>query len=104
MKADESEGKSTAVEDTSDTESTPETEPTQPADTATSNLLKGVLQWAAFYSDCLHEVLPVKSGIRVTITYSILVNADEESGWNSGSAGEVLSHSIVRGEKWVRMQ
>ncbi|TMW59193.1 hypothetical protein Poli38472_007338 [Pythium oligandrum] len=27
------------------------------------------VQWAAFYSDCVHEVLPVKSGFRITLTY-----------------------------------
>lgn len=29
------------------------------------------IQWAAFYSDCEHEVLPVESGARVTLTYSL---------------------------------
>ena len=29
------------------------------------------IQWAAFYSDCEHEVLPVLSGYRVTITYNL---------------------------------
>src|SRR5271156_1282008 len=30
------------------------------------------VQWAAFYSDCEHEVLPVTDGYRVTITYNLL--------------------------------
>jgi hypothetical protein len=29
------------------------------------------IQWAAFYGDCEHEVLPVTSGYRVTITYNL---------------------------------
>lgn len=29
------------------------------------------IQWAAFFSDCEHEVLEVTSGHRVTITYNL---------------------------------
>ena len=29
------------------------------------------IQWAAFYSDCEHEVLPVTSGYRLTLTYNL---------------------------------
>ena len=29
------------------------------------------IQWAAFYSDCIHEVKPIVEGHRVTITYNI---------------------------------
>ncbi|KAJ3129567.1 hypothetical protein HK098_001043 [Nowakowskiella sp. JEL0407] len=29
------------------------------------------LRWTAFYSDCEHEVLPVKSGFRVTLTFNL---------------------------------
>ena len=32
------------------------------------------IQWAAFYSDCEHEVLPVTSGYRVTLTYNLYLN------------------------------
>ena len=31
------------------------------------------IQWAAFYSDCEHEVLDVKSGHRITLTYNLYV-------------------------------
>jgi hypothetical protein len=31
------------------------------------------VQWAAFYSDCEHEVLEVKSGHRITLTYNLYV-------------------------------
>lgn len=30
------------------------------------------LQWAAFYSDCEHEVLEVTSGHRITLTYNLI--------------------------------
>lgn len=29
------------------------------------------IQWAAFFSDCEHEVLPVTQGHRVTLTYNL---------------------------------
>jgi hypothetical protein len=32
------------------------------------------LKWAAFYSDCTHEVQPVVSGHRVTLTYNLYVS------------------------------
>lgn len=30
-----------------------------------------VVQWAAFYSNCEHEVLEVESGHRITLTYNL---------------------------------
>ena len=36
------------------------------------------VKWIAFYSDCIHQVLPVKSGTRVTVTYSIDVTDESE--------------------------
>ena len=32
------------------------------------------IKWAAFYSDCEHEVLEVQSGHRVTLTYNLYVH------------------------------
>ena len=32
------------------------------------------IQWAAFYSDCTHEILPVTEGARVTLTYGLYVD------------------------------
>ncbi|MCJ1368758.1 hypothetical protein MMC16_007904 [Acarospora aff. strigata] len=32
------------------------------------------VQWAAFYSDCTHEILPVTEGVRVTVTYNLYVD------------------------------
>ena len=31
----------------------------------------GEVQWAAFFSDCVHEVLPVTAGHRVTLAYDL---------------------------------
>ena len=31
------------------------------------------IKWAAFYSDCEHEVLEVRSGHRITLTYNLYV-------------------------------
>ncbi|TAQ83539.1 hypothetical protein B7494_g8139 [Chlorociboria aeruginascens] len=32
------------------------------------------IKWAAFYSDCEHEVLPVTSGHRITLTYNLYIS------------------------------
>lgn len=34
---------------------------------------KPILQWAAFYSDCEHEVYEVTAGHRITLTYNLYV-------------------------------
>lgn len=34
------------------------------------------ITWAAFYSDCIHEVKPVTDGMRVTLTFSIIKSDD----------------------------
>jgi hypothetical protein len=36
------------------------------------------IQWAAFYSDCEHEVLQVQSGYRVTLTYNLYAESVKE--------------------------
>ena len=33
------------------------------------------IQWAAFYSDCTHEVMPVTEGTRLTVTYNLYVDS-----------------------------
>lgn len=40
-------------------------------DWSTSDQDNPSIQWAAFYSDCEHEVLRVKSGNRITLTYNL---------------------------------
>ncbi|HEV2372890.1 MAG TPA: 2OG-Fe(II) oxygenase, partial [Streptosporangiaceae bacterium] len=37
---------------------------------------KSAISLVAFYADCRHEVRPVKSGYRVTLTYNLLVSGD----------------------------
>jgi len=32
---------------------------------------KSTIQWAAFFSDCEHEVLPVTEGHRITVAYNL---------------------------------
>ena len=34
---------------------------------------KSAISLVAFYPDCLHEVRPVKSGHRITLTYNLLL-------------------------------
>lgn len=40
-------------------------------DWARSDSSEPAIQWAAFYSDCQHEVHQVQSGHRVTLTYNL---------------------------------
>jgi hypothetical protein len=39
-----------------------------------SNEKADTIEWAAFYSDCEHEVKRVQSGHRVTLTYNLYVH------------------------------
>jgi hypothetical protein len=48
----------------------------------------GAMQWAAFYSDSEHEVLPVTDGYRITLTYNL-----RAVGYNSG--GNSLAASLT---------
>ncbi len=40
------------------------------------------VSFAAFYADCLHEVLPVTSGCRLTLLYNLLRRSDDRQGAN----------------------
>src|SRR5579863_10361648 len=40
---------------------------------------KSALSLVAFYADCRHEVLRVKSGYRITLTYNLLLHGDTSS-------------------------
>lgn len=44
--------------------------------TATYRGSKKALSFVAFYSDCRHEVKPVRSGYRVVLTYNLLLGAE----------------------------
>ena len=37
------------------------------------------IQWAAFYSDCEHEIKTIKEGERITLTYNLYVTQPERS-------------------------
>lgn len=51
-----------------------------------------VIKWAAFYSDCEHEVLEVTSGHRVTLTYNLFVTRG--TGHLAGNASALESTSL----------
>ena len=40
-------------------------------DWSTGSVQPGHIHWAAFYSDCEHEVMEVESGHRITLTYNL---------------------------------
>lgn len=42
---------------------------------------RNTIQWAAFYSDCEHEVLEVTSGHRVTLTYNLYATCWANTAW-----------------------
>jgi hypothetical protein len=48
---------------------------------------RGALSVVAFYADCRHEVLPVKSGYRITLTYNLLLRGDTSR--QEGDAGTI---------------
>ncbi|WP_338324771.1 2OG-Fe(II) oxygenase [Nonomuraea polychroma] len=41
--------------------------------------LKTAVSLVAFYADCRHQVLPVKTGNRVTLTYNLLLTGDSQA-------------------------
>lgn len=58
---------------------------------------EGRFGWAFFYSDCEHEVLPVKSGFRITLAYDIYrVDADFHPDLN------VENHRLLAIEEGMR--
>jgi hypothetical protein len=54
---------------------------------------KEELSFAAFYADCRHEVKPVKSGYRVTLTLNLL--ADSETGVQGAEPVADLAHCLT---------
>lgn len=61
------------------------------------------ISWAAFYADCQHEILPIESGTRVTMTFKINYNPlDPRELWeneavilDSGLAPELFETTAV---------
>jgi hypothetical protein len=61
---------------------------------------KNVVQWAAFFSDNIHQVKPVKEGYRITITYSIMRNVYYSLGSNLHNSKTIeLKYSMNRMEQ-----
>jgi predicted 2-oxoglutarate/Fe(II)-dependent dioxygenase YbiX len=51
---------------------------------------KTALSLVAFYADCLHEVLKVQSGYRITLTYNLLLHGDtSRPDGDDGTAAEL---------------
>ncbi|MFI5868434.1 2OG-Fe(II) oxygenase [Streptomyces sp. NPDC051546] len=53
------------------------------------------LTFAAFYADCLHEVKPVKSGYRVTLTMNLLAERIRPAGEDDGDTVADLAHCLT---------
>ncbi|WP_329054808.1 2OG-Fe(II) oxygenase [Streptomyces violaceus] len=53
------------------------------------------LTFAAFYADCLHEVKPVKSGYRVTLTMNLLAERTRPAGEDGGGPAADLAHCLT---------
>lgn len=56
-------------------------------------LLCAKLQWAAFFSDCVHEVLPVTAGTRVSLAYEVFAH-------HGGCAAYIFSTSLLSVGLW----
>ena len=57
------------------------------------------IQWAAFYSDCTHEILPVTEGARVTLTYGLYVDdmtARDHLGETTTKFSDSLAEALKR--------
>ena len=63
------------------------------------------VQWAAFFSDSPHEILPVESGHRITLTYNLSVTPESVSATSAVSESTLLPglsadsmalHSVLR--------
>jgi hypothetical protein len=55
---------------------------------------KTVLSLVAFYADCRHEVLKVKSGYRITLTYNLLLYGDTSRPEGDAGTGTELAALI----------
>lgn len=63
-------------------------------DWSTASVSSSCIQWAAFYSDCEHEVLEVTSGHRLTLTYNLYIREHDYLRENPSSVlGRTLTMS-----------
>ncbi|RYE82011.1 MAG: 2OG-Fe(II) oxygenase, partial [Methanosarcinales archaeon] len=49
----------------------------------------GSVPWAAFFGDCVHEVQPVTTGYRVTITYGMVATGSKNRWWASDGCSTI---------------
>ncbi|GAA0971795.1 hypothetical protein GCM10009555_023620 [Acrocarpospora macrocephala] len=52
---------------------------------------KVAVSLVAFYADCRHQVLPVKTGNRITLTYNLLLTGDSSASAEDTLAGELAA-------------
>ena len=52
------------------------------------------LTFVAFYADCRHEVLPIKEGYRVVLTYNLIVKGNGTVGGAASTDIKALAHSV----------
>jgi hypothetical protein len=55
---------------------------------------KEELTFVAFYADCRHQVTPVRSGYRVTLTFNLLAGRSRRSGKRLGAQAELLGATL----------
>jgi hypothetical protein len=60
---------------------------------------RATLSLVGFYADCRHEVLPVKSGYRITLTYNLLLRGDTSRP--EGEAGTIAELTSVLREHFA---
>ena len=56
------------------------------------------LSFVAFYADCRHEVKPVTSGYRVTLTFNLLADGEADTQGLAGRGSGALPHRAFRPE------
>lgn len=57
---------------------------------------ENVIQWAAFYGDCEHEVMEVTAGNRVTLTYNLYYSRVGETDRGVHLPHQLPLYNIVR--------
>lgn len=62
------------------------------------------INYVVFYSNCIHEVLPVVSGIRISVTYDVFLNINNDDILNSNFS-EVVSCNLgpTTNHLWINM-
>lgn len=61
-------------------------------DWSTASGSSSCIQWAAFYSDCEHEVLEVTSGHRLTLSYNLYIR---EHDYLRANPCQVLGRTLI---------